>query len=161
MEFKNRFQKGETVKKNLCPVSFCPVLLSLCGRYIWVSSDCCVKALLHVFCCVQAFTVEGDQIHSVPSLRYYSNNNSHARFLTSNTEQDIHRLQGELTQLRQEIQKKEQVKVTLVNNLRKNQNEEKKCETQLMKIGQRLNKFQNVSTRDDVGRGGGYFHTFN
>ena len=105
--------------------------------------------------------MEGDQIHSVPSLRYYSNNNSHARFLTSNTEQDIHRLQGELTQLRQEIQKKEQVKVTLVNNLRKNQNEEKKCETQLMKIGQRLNKFQNVSTRDDVGRGGGYFHTFN
>ncbi|XP_022314343.2 structural maintenance of chromosomes protein 6-like isoform X1 [Crassostrea virginica] len=93
--------------------------------------------------CHEAFTVEGDQIHSVPSLRYYSNNNSHARFLTSNTEQDIHRLQGELTQLRQEIQKKEQVKVTLVNNLRKNQNEEKKCETQLMKIGQRLNKFQN------------------
>eukprot|EP00105_Crassostrea_gigas_P004900 XP_011418269.1 PREDICTED: structural maintenance of chromosomes protein 6 isoform X1 [Crassostrea gigas] len=93
--------------------------------------------------CHEAFTIEGDQVHSVPSLRYYSNNNTHARFLTSNTEQDIHRLQGELTQLRQEIQKKEQVKVTVRDNLRQNQSEEKKCETQLMKIGQRLNKLNN------------------
>ncbi|XP_056019651.1 structural maintenance of chromosomes protein 6-like isoform X2 [Ostrea edulis] len=93
--------------------------------------------------CQEAFTVEGDQIYSKPSLRYYSNNNTHAKFLTSNTEQDIHRLQGELTQLQQEIQKKEQVKVNLRDNLRQNQNEEKKCETQLMKIGQRLNKLNN------------------
>lgn len=106
-------------------------------------SPLCVFHLLNVFC-VQAFTVEGDQIYSKPSLRYYSNNNTHAKFLTSNTEQDIHRLQGELTQLQQEIQKKEQVKVNLRDNLRQNQNEEKKCETQLMKIGQRLNKLNNV-----------------
>lgn len=101
---------------------------------------------------LQAFTIEGDQVHSVPSLRYYSNNNTHARFLTSNTEQDIHRLQGELTQLRQEIQKKEQVKVTVRDNLRQNQNEEKKCETQLMKIGQRLNKLNNVRGRPGTQR---------
>lgn len=101
---------------------------------------------------LQAFTIEGDQVHSVPSLRYYSNNNTHARFLTSNTEQDIHRLQGELTQLRQEIQKKEQVKVTVRDNLRQNQSEEKKCETQLMKIGQRLNKLNNVRGRPGTQR---------
>lgn len=106
--------------------------------------DCTLFYTYWLYSILQAFTIEGDQVHSVPSLRYYSNNNTHARFLTSNTEQDIHRLQGELTQLRQEIQKKEQVKVTVRDNLRQNQSEEKKCETQLMKIGQRLNKLNNV-----------------
>ncbi|XP_061192565.1 structural maintenance of chromosomes protein 6-like isoform X2 [Saccostrea echinata] len=93
--------------------------------------------------CHEAFTVEGDQVHSVPCLRYYSNTNTHVKVLTSNTEEDIHRLQGEVTQLRQEIQKKEQTRVSLRDNLRQNQNEEKKCETQLMKIEQKLSKVNN------------------
>nr|KAG5698335.1 hypothetical protein BaRGS_010921 [Batillaria attramentaria] len=86
----------------------------------------------------QAFTREGDQLFCLPTFRYYSTDMTTARFLTSDVEEEIIHQKRELERLAQEVKDLAQRRSVLSKDIAANAREEKKCETQLMKIGETI-----------------------
>ncbi|XP_025110368.1 structural maintenance of chromosomes protein 6-like isoform X2 [Pomacea canaliculata] len=93
--------------------------------------------------CNEAFTREGDQLFCQPTFRYYSSDTSSARcFLTSDVEREIVGHEKILVGLNQEVKKLQDQKVELQNNIRSNQQMEKRCETKLMKLGEKISNLK-------------------
>ncbi|KAK7485360.1 hypothetical protein BaRGS_00023459 [Batillaria attramentaria] len=88
--------------------------------------------------CKEAFTREGDQLFCLPTFRYYSTDMTTARFLTSDVEEEIIHQKRELERLAQEVKDLAQRRSVLSKDIAANAREEKKCETQLMKIGETI-----------------------
>ncbi|XP_060083255.1 structural maintenance of chromosomes protein 6-like [Ylistrum balloti] len=86
----------------------------------------------------EAFTADGDQLYCHPSLRYYSSRGGHARFLSTNVEEEISRYQEELHILKKDIGSIEQKRDSLNEEIRTNKIESNKTETQLTKIAQKI-----------------------
>lgn len=97
---------------------------------------------VHIF---QAFTSQGDQVFSYPTFRYYSSNQDKAKFLTANVEEDIAALTSQLDILQQTLGQIRQQKVQLDSDIQMNTQEERKSETQLMKIREAKRKISLVS----------------
>ncbi|XP_052075729.1 structural maintenance of chromosomes protein 6-like isoform X4 [Mytilus californianus] len=91
--------------------------------------------------CREAFTLSGDQLYCFPSLRHYSCNYDRAKFLTANVEEDIQKMEEELNGIRSDLEKNRQKQRNLNIEISKNENEGKKTDTQLMKIHQKIRKF--------------------
>ncbi|KAK3592068.1 hypothetical protein CHS0354_019324 [Potamilus streckersoni] len=92
--------------------------------------------------CREAFTLRGDQVFCHPTLRYYSNMMDKPKFLTSNVEEDIKTLEAELHEVQTELQAVHQQKGELGADIRRNQLEERKSETQLMRIREKSRKIK-------------------
>ncbi|KAL5021926.1 hypothetical protein ScPMuIL_001081, partial [Solemya velum] len=90
--------------------------------------------------CREAFTLAGDHIYCHPSLRYYSNNQDKARFLTANVEEDILNLENEIKKLAHELEALQQERSQVSKEIDSNRKEERKAGTQLMKIGESISK---------------------
>ncbi|KAK3085167.1 hypothetical protein FSP39_025362 [Pinctada imbricata] len=93
--------------------------------------------------CNEAFTMRGDQVFSSPSLRFYSSNQDRSRFLSANVEEEISRLQEDLSTARSEIQKLDRDQRQFIDEINKNKWEEKRAETQLMKINEKIRELKN------------------
>ncbi|KAK3091708.1 hypothetical protein FSP39_022054 [Pinctada imbricata] len=93
--------------------------------------------------CNEAFTMRGDQVFSSPSLRFYSSNQDRSRFLSANVEEEISRLQEDLSTTRSEIQKLDRDRRQFNDEINKNKREEKRAETQLMKINEKIRELKN------------------
>ena len=83
---------------------------------------------------LKAFTLQGDQVYSFPTFRYYSSNQDKAKFLTSNVEEDIASFTAEINALKQRIAQANQQKIHLEAEIKQNVATERRTETQLMKI---------------------------
>ncbi|KAL8596960.1 hypothetical protein ACOMHN_027906 [Nucella lapillus] len=92
--------------------------------------------------CKEAFTREGDHLYCLPTFRYYSSENNTARFLTTNVEGEIQGANDFLQRLDQELKELQQQHQTLQRQTGSNQKEEKRCETQLMKITETVNNLK-------------------
>ncbi|XP_076440367.1 structural maintenance of chromosomes protein 6-like isoform X2 [Babylonia areolata] len=92
--------------------------------------------------CKDAFTRDGDHLYCLPMFRYYSSENNSARFLTSNVEEEIQVSRGIVQRLDQELRELQQQRQTLQKQVSSNQREEKRCETQHMKITETVNNLK-------------------
>ncbi|XP_041357126.1 structural maintenance of chromosomes protein 6-like isoform X2 [Gigantopelta aegis] len=90
--------------------------------------------------CREAFTKAGDQLFSSPTFRYYSSNSDKANLLMANVEDEIVNLQNDLRNMEKEYEALQQSSHKLNEEIRKNSLEEKRCETQIMKIGDAMMK---------------------
>ncbi|KAL4235898.1 Structural maintenance of chromosomes protein 6 [Mactra antiquata] len=82
----------------------------------------------------EAFTIDGDQVFGAPTFRYYSSNQTQAKFLKANVEEDIALFTAEIGKLKHGLDKCRQDKLQLDTEIRKNKEEERRSETRLMKI---------------------------
>ncbi|XP_048256019.1 structural maintenance of chromosomes protein 6-like isoform X1 [Haliotis rufescens] len=92
--------------------------------------------------CKQAYTKVGDEIYCHPTFRYYSANVDKARYLTANVEEEIAHYEGEIQSLQRELDNVRQQRNKLTEDIRRNKSEEKKCNTQLMKIEEAIQNLQ-------------------
>lgn len=89
---------------------------------------------------LQAFTLEGDQVYSQPTFRYYSSNLNKARFLTASLEDDIAQTTVNIGKIEDDISRLQMQKMDLNKQIRENQQEERKMDANLMKIQENKRK---------------------
>ena len=92
----------------------------------------------------QAFTKAGDQLFSSPTFRYYSSNSDKANLLMANVEDEIVNLQNDQQNMDKKYKTLQQSGYNLTEEIRKNNLEEKRSETQIMKIGDAVTKLRCV-----------------
>ena len=73
-------------------------------------------------------------MYTKPTFRYYSSNQDKARFLTANVEEDIAQSTAKMTNMKEQMTLLQRQRSDLDKEIRKNQMEERKMETHLMKI---------------------------
>lgn len=93
-----------------------------------------IKSNYTSFIYFQAFTIQGDQVFTAPTFRYYSSNQDKAKFLKANVEEDIVSLTSEISELGQKFDSCRQDKYKLEMEIRTNKEQERRSETRLMKI---------------------------
>ena len=81
---------------------------------------------------------------SFPTFRYYSSNQDQAKFLTANVEEDIAAMTTEVQGLKQKIAQLSQQRIQLDVEIQQNVAEERRTETQLMKIRETKRKYAMV-----------------
>ncbi|XP_070194388.1 structural maintenance of chromosomes protein 6-like isoform X1 [Littorina saxatilis] len=89
--------------------------------------------------CKEAFTRESDYMYCKPTFRYYSSDKNSAQFLTADVEEEIAVQRETVRRLTQELTDVQEARQTLQRDIATNQRQEKKCETQLMKLSENVN----------------------
>ncbi|CAL1548056.1 unnamed protein product [Lymnaea stagnalis] len=82
----------------------------------------------------ECFTVSGDQLYSLPTFRYYSSDKTIVRYLMADVNDQIRDLLKEEKQLEEEIRIMNRKHDECQKEIARNQQEEKKCLTQLNKM---------------------------
>ncbi|XP_052255864.1 structural maintenance of chromosomes protein 6-like isoform X2 [Dreissena polymorpha] len=88
----------------------------------------------------QAFTLNGDQVISQPTFRYYSSNQDKVKYLTTNVEDDIAAIEADIVNLQKKVGQMRQTSTQLEGDIQSNQQLERKGSTQLMKIRDKKRK---------------------
>ncbi|CAH1773617.1 unnamed protein product [Owenia fusiformis] len=92
--------------------------------------------------CKEVFTIEGDQVLSKPSFRYYSSDQKNSKYLKASVEDEIRETKQELEVNTQEMKQLNQENRNLTVQMNNQEKEKRRSETEIMKIRDQLQKIQ-------------------